>query len=169
MKVIYENSFDINEWYVLTTLTVLIVLVWITPKILPLTEAIVYLLYGIFVGMFYDHTVSVKPWDFYDVNDSSAYQVIDFISYLVYGPHSYFFIYFYVKFRIKGFKNILYVFIWVLFSLVNEWIALKVGLFHYEKGFSMYWSVSTYVLAQTSLILLYHIIRLNRTFVEKQF
>lgn len=109
--------------------------------------------------MFYDHTISVKPWDFYDVNDSSAYQVIDFLSYLMYGPYSYFFIYLFVKLRIKGVLIIVYILMWTFFSLLMEYIGLSLGMFHYEKGYKMYWSVPIYMSAQMAQIIFSHVIQ----------
>jgi hypothetical protein len=159
MTTVYERSFDWNEWFVIISLIVLFTFVWIAPKLFSLLESTSYLLIGIFIGKFYDHTISLKPWDFYDVNDSSAYQIIDFASYLMYGPYSYFFIYFYVKFKCKGFKTILYITGWTCLAFLMEWIGMEIGLFHYDKGYKMYWSIPIYISAQTTQIIFYHIVK----------
>ncbi|WP_261134409.1 hypothetical protein [Bacillus sp. Marseille-Q3570] len=162
MKV-YENSFDSNEWFVIVSLVLFIFLIWITPKIFSFIEGTAHFVYGFFIGMFYDHTISVPPWDFYDVNDNSGYQFIDFLSYLMYGPYSYFFIYLYAKLNIKGYMTVVYLLIWLGISLLIEWIAIKVGIFHYEKGFKMFWSAPIYMSAQILQIIYYHLIKMNES------
>jgi hypothetical protein len=159
MTVIYEKSFNSNEWFVIISVVVLVLLIWITPKIFSILEGIALFLYGIATGLFYDHTISVKPWDFYDVNDNSSYQMIDFLSYIMYGPYSYFFMYLYEKLNIRGFSHIIYVFIWSSLALLMEWIGLKIGLFHFDKGYSMYWSFPIYILTLTLQIIFYHVIK----------
>ncbi|TLS34928.1 hypothetical protein [Pseudalkalibacillus caeni] len=156
-EVVYEKSFDANEWFVLINL-LFIIIVFILPRIFNRLESVAYFLYGVFIAMFFDHTISVGPWDFYDVNDSAAYQLLDFLSYLSFGTYSYLFMYLYVRFKIKGFFNILYIAVWTVFSLGVEWVGLKVGLYHYDKGFQSYWSISIYLLVQSSQILIYHLI-----------
>ncbi|MDC3413237.1 hypothetical protein NC797_14470 [Aquibacillus sp. 3ASR75-11] len=159
MVVVYEREFDWNEWFVIIGVVLLSLFVWVAPKIFSLLESIAFYLYGVFFGMFFDHTISVRPWDFYDVNDSSAYQLIDFLSYVMYGPYSYFFLYFYVKFRIKGFLNIPYVLAWTCISLLTGWIGVQIGLFHFEKGYNHYWSLPIYLFVQILQIAFYHIIK----------
>jgi hypothetical protein len=159
MTVVYEKAFNWNEWFVIISLAALILLIWKTPKIFSLLEGTAYFVYGIFIAMFFDHTISVLPWDFYDVNDSSAYQVTDFFSYVMFGPYGYFFMYLYVKLKIKGYMNIIYIVIWTCFSLIMEWIRIKIGLYHYDKGFKMYWSIPIYLFIQTLQIIHHHIIR----------
>ncbi len=163
MTIVYDNAFNWNEWFIIISIISLSILVWITPKIFSLLEGTAFFIYGIYIGLFFDHTISIQPWDFYDVNDSSEYQVMDFLSYLMYGPYSYFFIYFYVKLRIKGFMNILYVLIWTSFSLLMEWFTLKIGIFHFDKGYKMYWSIPIYMLVQSLLIVYFHVIKRSKS------
>jgi hypothetical protein len=169
MKVVYENSFDWNEWSVIISLVLLSLLVWITPKIFSMLEGMAYFVYGIFTGMFFDHTISVEPWDFYDVNDSSSYELMDFLSYIMYGPVSYFFVYLYVRLKIKGFMHIIYIPIWTGISLIIEWGGVGIGLFHFEKGFKMYWSIPIYLLTQSILIVFLNLVKKNKTIAKSQF
>ena len=159
MDRIYERSFDLNEWFIIISLIGLLLLIWVTPKIFSFLEGMSYFVYGISVGMFYDHTISIPPWDFYDVNDSSAYQGIDFISYIMYGPYSYFFIYIYRKLRINGIMNLAYILIWTAFSLLMEWLTVKIGIFHFDKGYKMYWSIPIYMAVQSIQLLVHHQIK----------
>ncbi|MGD6849959.1 hypothetical protein [Rossellomorea aquimaris] len=156
MDRIYERSFDLNEWFIIISLFALLLLIWITPKIFSFLEGLSYYIYGISIGMFYDHTISIPPWDFYDVNDSSAYQAIDFISYIMYGPYSYFFIYIYKKLKIRGIMNLAYLLIWTAFSILVEWFTVRIGIFHFDKGYAMYWSIPIYMAVQSIQLLFHH-------------
>ncbi|KGX91807.1 CBO0543 family protein [Pontibacillus marinus] len=162
MIVVYETAFDWNEWFVIITLVSLSFFIFRIPKIFPPIEAIGYYLFGITIVYFFDHTTSVRPWDLYDVNDSSKYQLMDFIYYVMNGPFSYMFIYLYSKLNIKGHYNILYIFIWSSFSVLAEWIGVKIGLFHYDKGYNMYWSLPIYMLVQIILIIYYHLVQISK-------
>nr|WP_263327327.1 hypothetical protein [Neobacillus sp. Marseille-Q6967] len=159
MKAVYENSFDMNEWFVIISLLSLTILIWFLPKIFSLLEGTAYFLYGVFVVTFFDHTTSVPSWDLYDVNDDSKYNLMDFITYVMNGPYSYFFMYLYVKWNIRGLKNLFYIIIWSMFSVLIEWVGVKIGLYHYDKGYKMYWSFPIYMLVQTILIMYHHRIK----------
>jgi len=145
----YEHSFNINEWFVVLTTLFLTALIMRLPKIFSKLESIAYFIYGIFIGMFFDHTISVPPINFYDVNDHSSYQFIDFVSYIMYGPYSYLFMYFYVKLKIQRFTTIAYVIAWTSLSILMEWIGLQIGLFHYKAGYQLYFSIPIYLFVQT--------------------
>lgn len=155
---IYEHSFDANEWFVIGSLVIMNLAVWLLPKIFSKLETAAYYLFGIYIVLFYDHTISIKPWDFYDVNDNSSFQFIDFLSYIMYGPYSYFFVYLYVKLKIPGYRTIIYILIWCALSMLMEWIGLKLGLLHYEKGYKMYWSFPIYFMTQILLVIFYHLV-----------
>ncbi len=159
MTVIYEKSFNYNEWFVIINFIIMLLIIWKLPKQFSILEGTAHFLYGIAIGMFFDHTISVKPWDFYDVNDDSSYQLIDFLSYVAYGPYSYIFIYLYKKLNIKGFTHIIYVLLWGCFSVLIEWVSIKVGLFHFDKGYKMYWSFPIYIFVQSLQIIFYQIIK----------
>lgn len=156
MKV-YDTAFNQNEWFVIGSIIVFNLAIWLMPKIFSKLEALGFYIFGIYIGLFYDHTISIKPWDYYDVNDNSSYQFIDFLSYIMYGPFGYFFLYFYVRWGLKGYQNIAYILVWSGFSLLMEWISLKVGLYHYDKGYKMYFSFPIYLLSQTMLLLFYQL------------
>jgi hypothetical protein len=161
MKV-YDHGFNENEWFVIASILVMNLAIWLAPRIFSKLEAVGYYIFGIYIGLFYDHTISIKPWDFYDVNDSSSYQLIDFLSYIMYGPYGYFFVYFYVKWNIRGLRTLPYILVWSSFSVFMEWIGVKVGLFHFDKGYRMYWSFPIYLFSQTMMILFYHLVVRNK-------
>ncbi len=158
MTVIYENSFDWNEWFVIISFVILHLLFWKIPKIFTPVKVAAFYLYGVSIITFFDHTISVNPWDFYDVNESSNYQFLDFLSNVMMGPISYLFIHLYVKLGIKRYMNLVYLLIWSSFSLLVEWFAMRIGLYHFNKGYSMYWSFPIYFSIQTVLIIYYQLL-----------
>lgn len=159
MTVVYEKSFDWNEWFVIIVIISLHGLMIITPKIFSKTEGIAHYLYGITIVYLFDHTLSTKPWDFYDVNDNSNFQLFDFLYYIMNGPFSYYFIYLYQKLKIDGFRTILYLLLWSSLAVLMEWVGFKIGLFHYDKGYNMHWSFPIYMMVQIIQIIFYHKIR----------
>ncbi|MEH7444617.1 hypothetical protein V7201_20075 [Bacillus sp. JJ1122] len=161
MKV-YDHGFNENEWFVIASILVMNLAIWLAPRIFSKLEALGYYIFGIYIGLFYDHTISIKPWDFYDVNDSSSYQFIDFLSYIMYGPYGYFFLYFYKKWNVRALRTIPYILVWSSFSVLMEWIGVKVGLFHYDKGYRMYWSFPIYLFSQTLMVIFYHLVVRNK-------
>lgn len=155
---VYDRSFNGNEWFVIIGFIALHILVYFMPKIFSFLHGTVYYLFGIAVITFFDHTLSVTLWNFYDVNDTSEYQWFDFLTYIMNGPVSYFFIYLYVKLKIKGFKNLIYLLIFSCFALLVEYAGLRLGVFHFDKGYKMYWSFPLYFMMQSGLIIFHHVL-----------
>ena len=129
----------------------------ILPK-LELPLLLIFSVFGIAVGMFFDHTISLDPFNFYDVNDRSSYQIIDFISYVMFAPFAYFFVYLYKKLNIKGYGNIVYIVLWSFFSVGFELLANRLGVYHYKHGYRLLFSFPIYVCIQSSLVIFYHLV-----------
>lgn len=160
MKIItYDNQFNANEWFVLITLVLGFLFVFILPKRFPIKESIFYLLFGIFIGKFFDHTISIKPFDFYDVNDKSTYQFTDFFSYIMFAPFGYFFIYIYRKLNIKPIMVLPYILGWSVIAIVIEYFASKLGVYHYKNGYKLLFGFPIYLLCQACLLWLHHLVQ----------
>jgi hypothetical protein len=155
----YDNQFNANEWFVLITLVIGFLFVFIFPKRFPLKESIFYLLFGIFIGKFFDHTISIKPFDFYDVNDNSTYQFTDFFSYLMYAPFGYFFIYIYKLLKIKRGMVFPYIVVWSIVAIAIEYFASKLGVYHYKNGYHILFGFPIYLLCQTCLLWLHYLVQ----------
>ncbi|WP_409254089.1 hypothetical protein V1502_09390 [Bacillus sp. SCS-153A] len=158
MKVIYDHQFNENEWFILIILTLSIAAIILIKPRMEMPLLLIFFIFGITSGMFFDHTISLDPFNFYDVNDTSNYQLIDFISYFMYGPFAYFFVYYYEKLQITGMKNILYIMIWTVVAIGVEWAAQKAGIFHYRNGYQLFFSIPIYLFNQTALVIFYHLI-----------
>jgi len=162
MYIIYDRKFNSNEWFVITSLIIGIILVWKLPKRFSIKESLVYLIYFVFVGMIFDHTIAIEPFDYYDVNDSSAYQLMDFLSYLTFGPFGYLYIYFYDFFKMKNRYNTFYIFLWTMSALLMEYVAHALGVYHYKNGYEIYYSFPIYLAMLSSLLYLYKLLNLKK-------
>ena len=154
--IVYDNRFNANEWYIIAALCIGILCVWLFPKRFSRQTAFVFFMCGVYSGFFFDHSLSVEPVSFYDVNDVSKFQIMDFISYWMYGPYSYFFFYVYDKLQLKPSRIPIYILVWSLLSVGNEWLAVKCGVFHYRHGFQLAYSFAIYLFVQSCWIALYY-------------
>jgi hypothetical protein len=159
----YDSHFNWNEWFVLGMCVVSYFLVISVPHRFPRKESLVYLLYGIYIGHLFDHTISIPPFDFYDVNDTSAYEIMDFMSYTMYGPFSYFFLYIYDRGMIARKFVPLYIVAWTTLAVSIEAIGrYVVGLYHYKEGYNLYISFPIYLFVQSVLLCLHHYLQWQR-------
>ena len=158
MVIVYDQKFNSNEWFIIAALIIGVIQVWKLPKRFPMKESLVYFIYFIFLGMIFDLTIGIRPFDYYDVNDKSSYQLMDFLSHLAYGPFGYLYIYFYDFFKIKNSYNTIYIFIWAISALVTEYIAHVLGVFHYKNGYEIYYSFPIYLLILMSALYLYKLL-----------
>lgn len=167
MLIIYDSSFNKNEIFILVLLTAGLILVWKLKKIFSFKEGLIYFLFGVFIGLLADHTISIKPIDYYDVNDSNAFQFMDFLTYVMYGPYSYAFAHFYRRFKVKLSYTPLYILLWSLFSLFAEFVSKSVGIFHYKNGYTIYYSFPIYLLTFSIEICLYRFFTNKKTLQDK--
>jgi hypothetical protein len=163
MPIIYDNSFNKNECVIIIFLIIGLVLILKLKKIFTLKESLVYLLFGFFSGILFDHILSTSPIDLYDVNDQSYYELIDFITYLMYSPYSYLFIYIYKYFNVRLSRTPIYILSYSLISIMCELFFTSMGVFHYKNGYEIYDSFSVYLLTFSFEIMLHRIINNKKT------
>jgi len=152
---IYDQKFNSNELFIIASLTIGSMLVWKLPRRFTIKESLIYLSFFIFLGVVFDHTISIEPFDYYDVNDSSAYQFMDFLSYLSFGPFGYLYIYFYDYFKIKNKYVTIYIFVWTMSALAMEFIAQALGVYHYKNGYTIFYSFPIYLFILISHLCVY--------------
>lgn len=167
MTIIYDNSFNKNELFTIFSLLIGLILMWKLKKIFSFKEILLYFLFGVFFGIFFDHTISVPPVDYYDVNDKSSFELIDFLTYIMYGPYSYILVYFYDYFKIKISYTPTYILLWTSIAIFMEFISKLIGIFHYKNGYNIYYSLPIYLLVYSFLICLYRFLQYKKTLIEK--
>lgn len=153
--IIYDTGFNLNEWLVIGFIIVGFAVILMLPKIFSLPEALFSLLFGVTIGLMFDHTIAVPPFDYYDVGDKSDYQYFDIFSYLMYAPFGYIFIFLYLKFHITGFKTILYIVLWTALGILTEWVSKEFGIFHYKNGYKLIYSIPIYLFVQSLQLYLF--------------
>jgi hypothetical protein len=151
----YDQSFDANEIFVLIVTVIGYLAVYLARKQFSLKMLLICLLFGIYTGFFFDHTISLYPMNYYDVNEVSKFELFDFISYVMYGPFSYFFIYLWEKLQLQTRHAVAYILCWSLIGLLTEAVAHKVGIYHYREGFSIFYSFTFYPIVQLIWLNLY--------------
>lgn len=155
----YDNSFNTNEWSIIISLLVGFLVVFILPKRFPKKTTSVYLMCGVFFGFLFDHTLSVLPVRYYIINDSSSFELMDFLSHVMYAPISYLFFYLYDLFNIKPNFIILYILGWALVSVGVERVCGIIGIFHYQHGYTIYYSFVIYLLVISIWVIFYRMIQ----------
>ena len=153
-----QVHFNLNEWFIVTSLILSAALVIWLPRRFSNKTTAVFLLCGVFFGFLFDHTLSVFPVSFYTVNDTPWFEVMDFLSHVMYAAYSYLFFYLYSKLEIKLHAAPLYVLIWVFISVGFEKLCETIGIFRYENGYSIYYSFVIYLLVTSFWIYFYKVI-----------
>jgi uncharacterized membrane protein YhdT len=166
-NLIYDYGFNGNEWFAIGLIVVGMAGVLLLPKRFTPMETLFNLLFGVFMGLMFDHTIAVEPFDLYDVGDQAKYQFFDLFSYFMYAPFGYFFIYGCEWLRIKHTGVLLYIIGWTVFAIAVEWIGVKMGLFHYKHGFTILFSIPIYLFVQSLHLILYRLI-FHKIGVEKE-
>lgn len=152
--IVYDNRFNFNEWFILLGLCLGFLIIWLLPKRFPKRFSIIFFMCGVYTGFFFDHSLSVEPVNFYDVNDKSSYQFFDFLSYVSFGPVSYLF--FYIYDRLKPASAPLYILIWAFIYIGIEGLSDWMGVYHYRHGYKIYYSFVIYLIVNSFWIGFYH-------------
>lgn len=139
--------FGPNEWFVLIGLVAGYLLVIFLPNRLPRSVSALILLLGMAIPLSLDHSIGVPPFDVYDTNIDPKITFTDLLTWLMYPPFSYLFVYFYDRWNVRGAAVSLYVLVWSLFSTVFEALAVVCGVFEY-KHWSLHDSFLIYVIVQ---------------------
>jgi hypothetical protein len=156
MTVYYDNRFNQNEWFIIVLIIIMYTIVFLLPKRFPVLISAIFLLYGIFIGFLLDKSISEPPFDYYDVNDNSLFELFDFLSYIMYGPFSYLIAYFFDRFKLKKQHILFYLVLWSSIAFLFEWIGIKFGVYHYEKGWRLEFSFPSYLAINSILLTLYY-------------
>ncbi len=154
--IVYDDHFNANEWSVLIGLLIGTLIVLFFPKRFSNKVTIVFIMCGIFSGFFFDHTVSVQPVSFYDVNDKSTYQFIDFISYLTFGPICYLYLYIFDRVPFFWRKKPIYILMWSFIYIGMEFCAVLAGVYHYNHGYKIYYSFPIYLIVSSAWLVVYY-------------
>lgn len=155
------KSFDENEWFVIILLIISSAIIYWLPKRFPTSITILLLLFPSTSARLIDKFLSAPDTDYYDVFDTSAFELFDLLSYTMYAPFGYIFIYLYDHFKPIGIKLVFYIIVSSLFAISFEWVTHQFHLFEY-KNFTFTQAYVFYVSSQISTVLFYHVILILR-------
>ncbi|MFC0216745.1 hypothetical protein ACFFK0_30565 [Paenibacillus chartarius] len=155
--VVYSTQFDGNEWFVIGLTVIGFAAIWIVPRRFSPLQTTFTLLIGVAFGLVFDHTIEVPPFDFYDLGDHSRYELFDMISYIMYAPFGYLFIYGYERLRMFEFMTIIYLLIWACMATGLEKLAVIAGVFHYKHGYQWMYSFPIYIMVLSVHLLMYRL------------
>ncbi|MFD2749178.1 hypothetical protein ACFSUM_02020 [Virgibacillus siamensis] len=81
--------------YILIALVILYVIFFLLPKRFPRDVTILFLIWGFAVSTLFDFTIGGGLIDLYKTNDLNGYELFDLLTYIMFAPISYLFIYIY--------------------------------------------------------------------------
>nr|WP_275984090.1 hypothetical protein [Paenibacillus hamazuiensis] len=133
--------------------------IWLLPKRLPRSVAIVSLVWGFASSTLFDFTIGGGMMDFYRVNDSNRYELTDLLTYFMFAPFGYFFVYFYEWLHIRKKTFLLYVAGWSAVGMGFEWLAERVHMTQYQLGFRPEYNLAVFLVVQTTTGLVYEYLK----------
>ncbi|MCT2537139.1 hypothetical protein NC661_05790 [Aquibacillus koreensis] len=154
MLLYFPEKFDINEWTILITVVFNIGIFLFMRKRIPKEITPLIVLLSISFPQVMDHSMGVKPFNYYDLTDSNKYELFDVILYGAYPAFGYLFVYFLDYLNLKGKKLVLYFLSWALFSVVFELLLVKLHVYVYN-GWKIYYSLPVYLVVLSLTFLLY--------------
>ncbi|MDP4147326.1 MAG: hypothetical protein Q8936_23120 [Bacillota bacterium] len=158
------EHFDKNEWFIIVMIITSTFIIYKLPKRLPTSILIISLTWGFAASLFWDFTIGGGVFNYYKVNDSEQYCLFDLFSYLMFAPFGYLFIYFYETLCITSRTLIFYILSWTVISVVLEWVSVIFGVFQYENGYKIIYSIPIYLTTQTITALYYELLKRKSKF-----
>lgn len=152
------KSFDGNEWFIIIAITLSYSLILWLPKRFPLGLTILLLLFGSTIARIYDHLLSSPDLNLYHIMDSSKYELFDVISYFLYAPFSYLYVYLYERLNVRGLWILLYIVISSIIGTLFEGVNALFHVFNYH-GWKLTYSFSVYLFVQALTLLFYHMVK----------
>ncbi|WP_248929717.1 hypothetical protein [Paenibacillus hamazuiensis] len=139
------NDYDINEWFVLGSLALVMTLTLALPKRFAKIEIYYIWLFNAFLSLTVDLIIAVPPYDMYDISDNPSMELIDLLTYfLLYPPAGYLAMYAYDLWKPHGYRVLGFVILCALVSWGLEFLAWKTGVFRY-KTWRIEYSVLVYI------------------------
>lgn len=156
----FPRDFDQNEWYIIISAIILVLLLHKLPKRFPGSVTVLLLLFTVSVARVTDHLLAGPHKDFYDIMDTGKYELFDLFSYIPYAPFGYLFIYFYDKHRLNGLLLALYIVCCSIGGIIVEWLVSTsyIGFLQY-KNWNVFNSLPVYLIVQPLTILFFKLVK----------
>jgi hypothetical protein len=154
--------FDSNELFIIINGTLAYLLLFLLPKRFSRQQTVTMLLISAYISTFFDNTVCINPFNYYNVNDTPYLDFWDLLSFVMFGPFAYFFIYFYAIIRKNRTTYFFYISIWAIIAIFSEALAWHAGVYHYKNGYQLFFSLPIYIIVLTATMIYYQF------FIRKQ-
>lgn len=161
MLLYLPTKFDENEWTVLLLITINVLLFTFLPKRLPKEITPLIILLSISYPQIIDHTIGADPYNFYDITDTKKLELFDILLYAGYPAFGYLFVYIYDKYNFKNIKLIMYFIAWSLFSVMFEFLMVKLHVFNYI-GWKLIYSLPIYLVTLSITLLFYKFVKIYK-------
>ncbi|QCJ44240.1 hypothetical protein FAY30_21310 [Bacillus sp. S3] len=148
------DQFDRNEWFIIISLIVMYTLIFLLPKRFPHTVTLIMLLFSMTYVQVLDHILAGLSFNLYDINDVETYEWFDLITWFLYPPFGYFFVYFFDKWSVRRTGVFWYIFLWVLIAIGEEALSLKFNIFTYI-GWKLSYSIPVYFITLSIYLLFF--------------
>ncbi|MDR4947363.1 hypothetical protein [Neobacillus cucumis] len=144
------ESFDKNEISLLVIIAIFYIAYFLLSRKVAPQVRILALLWGITIGILFDFTIGGGLLDYYKLNDSNHYEVMDIVYYLTFGPFGFFFFYFYEILHINKKTFIYYVVAWTITGLAAQWLFTWLNIITFQNGYHLSYSFPVFLITQTA-------------------
>lgn len=144
-----------NELFILIVGAGAYLLMFVLPQRFTKGQIVTMFLISSYWICFFDTTLCVNPFDYYDINDTPYFDLWDLLSFVMFGPFTYLFIYFYTSIEKNRTTYFFYISIWALIAIVSEALAWHANIYRYKNGYQMFYSLPIYLIV-LSITLMYH-------------
>ncbi|MGB8957271.1 MAG: hypothetical protein WCC10_18005 [Tumebacillaceae bacterium] len=142
------RHFDLNEWTVIGVTLPMTFLALCLRKRLPLSLSVIIVLFSITTARLCDHILAYPHLtDLYDIMDLNKLDWFDLMTYIMFAPGGYIFVYLYDRWKLRGLQVPLYILVWSLLATGIEWGLVRASVFVY-KEWSIVYSFAVYMLVQ---------------------
>lgn len=156
----FPRNFDQNEWYIIISAIVLVLLLYKLPRRFPGSVTVLLLLFTISVARVTDHLLAGPHKDFYDIMDTGKYELFDLFSYIPYAPFGYVFIYLYDRYHLKGLRLALYIVCCSIGGILFEKLVSTSYIeFLQYKNWNVFNSLPVYLTVQPLTILFFRLVK----------
>lgn len=145
----------LNEWFVLTVSIAGYLVTAVLPRKFTRPQRVIMYLIGFYFVILFDHTLAKPPLNYYDVMDSGSFTIWDFLTYIMYAPFTYIYLYGLTLIQQTRFRIFAYLVGWAVIAILSEGAAWLAGVYHYHNGYTLLQSFPVYLIV-LSLTLLYY-------------
>jgi hypothetical protein len=138
------KNFDENEWFILVSMVIMIILILLIPKRLLIIEVLSLWLLNIFIAHVVDYSVIGQPINLYYSNDTFKYEIFDFFLYYFLYPSTMYLFFTGLAFRFIRKHWLIYVCFASIVTTGLEKIAHFLNVFTYIN-WSLWFSLLAYI------------------------